>query len=103
MDAPRDLYEQSIRHSGKDKDEIWQAAMPLFRIRHPRPMNLLRAGMKLLLGNPWFKRVWILQEVAKARTAVVCCGTRSAPAHIFALAQGLLRLQPEPHCKLSWK
>lgn len=56
-----------------------------------------RKGIKLLLERPWFQRVWILQEVANAKAAVVYAGTKSVSARIFTLAPLLTRVQPEPH------
>ena len=55
--------------------------------------------MECLLGRPWFKRVWILQEVANAKAAVVCSGTKSVSARIFALAPLLIGAKLEPHCQ----
>ena len=34
-------------------------------------------GMRILMGRQWFRRAWILQEVANARAALVCCGRNS--------------------------
>jgi len=53
--------------------------------------------MELLLARSWFKRVWILQEVANSKTAVVCCGSKSVPANFFSLTSLLLGTEPEPH------
>jgi len=36
-----------------------------------------REGMELLLRRPWFRRIWILQEIANARVATVLCGRKS--------------------------
>ncbi|KAF1949567.1 HET-domain-containing protein [Byssothecium circinans] len=58
-----------------------------------------RTGLRQLLRRQWFTRVWILQEVANARKATVCCGTRSIPADIFACAPSVIREEPEPHCQ----
>jgi hypothetical protein len=58
-----------------------------------------RTGLRQLLNRQWFKRVWILQEVANARKAIVCCGTRSVPAEIFACAPSVIGEEPEPHCQ----
>lgn len=49
-----------------------------------------RKGLQALLKRPWFERVWILQEVYNARSAVVCCGVLSVSANIFALSPSLL-------------
>ncbi|KAK3292342.1 heterokaryon incompatibility protein-domain-containing protein [Chaetomium fimeti] len=50
-----------------------------------------------LLTRPWFKRVWILQEVANARTARVLCGRGSCPARTFALMPSLMKLAVNEH------
>lgn len=56
-------------------------------------------GIKQLLNREWFTRVWILQEVAKARRADVCCGVRSIPTEIFVLALSFVEQKPPPHCQ----
>lgn len=58
-----------------------------------------RIGLRQLLNRQWFTRVWILQEAANAQEADVCCGTRSIPAEIFALAPSMIELEPPPHCQ----
>jgi len=58
-----------------------------------------RTGLRQLLGRQWFTRVWILQEVANARKATVCCGSWSISAEIFARAPSIIREEPEPHCQ----
>jgi ankyrin repeat protein len=62
-------------------------------------LDVYRTGLRQLLRRQWFTRIWILQEVANARKAVVCSGTRSVPAEIFARAPSMIREQPEPHCQ----
>ncbi|KAF9776133.1 hypothetical protein IL306_005720 [Fusarium sp. DS 682] len=42
-------------------------------------------GLKSFMDHPWFKRVWILQEVANAKRAIVKCDQGEIPASIFAL------------------
>lgn len=56
-------------------------------------------GLNDLLSRPWFKRVWILQEVASARSAEVVCGRSSVSARVFAIAPLLLDLIPDAHCQ----
>lgn len=41
-------------------------------VRHKR--SQLLESMTALLANPWFERVWTLQEVAFARKCVIICG-----------------------------
>lgn len=56
-------------------------------------------GLQHLLDTPWFKRVWILQEVANASAALVCCGTKSTPSQFFSMAPILMGVQPSSHCQ----
>ncbi|KAK1241221.1 hypothetical protein MKX08_001195 [Trichoderma sp. CBMAI-0020] len=61
--------------------------------------NLQRQGLKILLDRPWFRRVWILQEVANAKSALLCCGTRSVSTRVFAIAPLMLGVFPSAHCQ----
>ncbi|KAM7188359.1 Heterokaryon incompatibility protein (HET) domain containing protein [Rhypophila sp. PSN 637] len=45
-----------------------------------------------LLGRPWFRRVWIIQEVFNAKIATVGCGLNSLPTRTFVLIPKLLGL-----------
>ncbi|KAH6693730.1 heterokaryon incompatibility protein-domain-containing protein [Plectosphaerella plurivora] len=54
-------------------------------------------AFKELLARPWFKRVWVIQEVASARSATVLFGSRSAPAAIFALMPSFLGVKVDSH------
>ncbi|KAF2737685.1 HET-domain-containing protein, partial [Polyplosphaeria fusca] len=61
--------------------------------------NTSRKGLSALLMRPWFRRIWILQEVANAKRARVWCGTKSIKARTFSLAPLLVGIRPERHCK----
>lgn len=52
--------------------------------------TLQSQGLEYILSQPWFHRVWILQEVANATNAIVYCGNKSVSAAIFALSPKLL-------------
>ena len=58
----------------------------------------LRKGMHTLLQRPWFSRVWIIPEVANARSAIVCTGEQSISAHLFAHAAAAVGLTVGLHC-----
>ncbi|KAH8891716.1 HET-domain-containing protein, partial [Thozetella sp. PMI_491] len=49
-----------------------------------------------LLERPWFRRVWIIQEAASARSATVLCGWHSVPARTFARLPSLMGLSKGP-------
>jgi hypothetical protein len=61
--------------------------------------DLPREGLENLLSRPWFRRVWILQEVANAKSAIVCCGNQTIAANIFAIAPIIFGVEPSVHCQ----
>ncbi|KAK2056040.1 HET-domain-containing protein, partial [Colletotrichum caudatum] len=58
-----------------------------------------RRGLETLLGRAWFTRAWILQEVANAHAARICCGTRSVSTRYFGVLPGWVGVAPSPHCQ----
>lgn len=60
-------------------------------------MSRQHAVFNGLLARPWFQRVWVLQEVAKARRAKVMCGNKTVSSHIFAIMSTLLEARPDTH------
>ncbi len=58
-----------------------------------------REGMKQMLRRPWFQRIWILQEIANARVAIIHCGKKSVSARTFAQVPSIIGLKPEPHAQ----
>lgn len=79
--------------------QLWDFVKLELRARFPGLEDAQEAGMRELQSRPWFRRVWILQEVANARKAIVQCGKKSVRAGLFALAPHLMRLEADPHCK----
>ncbi|KAK8025249.1 hypothetical protein PG990_003072 [Apiospora arundinis] len=69
---------------------------------------------RLVSQRAWFKRVWIIQEVANARVAVIICGSKSVSSRIFSTMPHLMQLEidhnmravldvmPGPLRKQSW-
>ncbi|KAK4647041.1 uncharacterized protein QC761_122060 [Podospora bellae-mahoneyi] len=54
-------------------------------------------ALKDMLSRPWFKRVWILQEVFSARSAVISCGLNTIPTRVFVLMPKLMGLEVDAH------
>ncbi|PQE18702.1 hypothetical protein CJF30_00009696 [Rutstroemia sp. NJR-2017a BBW] len=44
-----------------------------------------------LLRNPWFQRIWVLQEVAAARNIIIMCGSTTIDGYAFCLGRAGLR------------
>ncbi|TGO25876.1 hypothetical protein BPAE_0071g00480 [Botrytis paeoniae] len=96
MDAMKRLRKASLGwHSAewKDKANDWVD-------ENNEHLPNLRDQMRLILERPWFRRIWILQEVANARRATtVHCGNRSISATIFSQFPALIALNPAVHCQ----
>lgn len=52
-----------------------------------------------LLKRPWFWRVWVIQEVANARCAVIICGSKSVSSRVFSAMPYLMELEMHTHTK----
>ncbi|QMW46303.1 hypothetical protein G4B11_009758 [Aspergillus flavus] len=74
--------------------DLWSSVQPRLKDKYPDLRTRQRQGLEELLSRPWFRRVWILQEVANARAGLVCCGQKSVSAHIFPLAPLLIDIIP---------
>ncbi|KDN67063.1 hypothetical protein CSUB01_10872 [Colletotrichum sublineola] len=55
-------------------------------------------GLETLLGG-WFRRVWILQEVASTHAARICCGGKSVSTQYFGVLPNWLGVTLSPHCQ----
>jgi hypothetical protein len=82
--------------------EDWRTLCCRFTDQRPLGIGLddqsiLERTLEELLQRPWFTRVWVLQEVAKARTARILCGSSSCPARTFALMPAILGLDVHRH------
>lgn len=51
---------------------------------------LHRAALVDLLDSQWFTRIWIIQEIAYARSASIRCGPHTCPARTFAVMPQIL-------------
>jgi hypothetical protein len=106
MDSIKQLEEESInysRNNWRSLDQawrdIWSNVQPKLRNIHSDVEVRQRNGLESLFKRSWFSRVWILQEVANARRAVVVCGVKSVSARTFAIVPSLIGVTPPPHCQ----
>ncbi|KAH8655773.1 ankyrin repeat-containing domain protein [Xylariales sp. PMI_506] len=72
---------------------IWQKVQTKLKKQHYAMEQRQREGLEHVLTQPWFSRIWILQEVANARDALVYCGRRSVPASIFVVSPCLIDIR----------
>lgn len=102
------LQRESIHHECKSwsrEDDRWKTLWGKIQLKlsfsyeKSTLEDLQRQGLMILLDRPWFRRVWILQEVANAKSALLCCGTRSVSTRVFAIAPLMLNVSPSAHCQ----
>ncbi|KAK3504442.1 heterokaryon incompatibility protein-domain-containing protein [Neurospora crassa] len=56
-----------------------------------------RNALQDILARSWFRRVWILQEVASAKRATILCGSKAIPSRGFSLLPLLLEVELDSH------
>lgn len=95
------MERQALNHACNDwrpSDKRWQflwSTVTLNTLEGADDILAVSRCYQHMLERDWFKRVWILQEVAKARAAKITCGTKSVSARFFALMPPLLGIRPE--------
>jgi ankyrin repeat protein len=100
LDSLRLLQEESNKHAYRSwSRQKWMEFWRKLGRQYPGNPGLQLDGLRFLLDQPWFKRVWILQEVANSQSAEVYCGQKSVSARIFALAPFLMDIKPDVHCQ----
>ncbi|KAL7931332.1 heterokaryon incompatibility protein domain-containing protein [Trichoderma chlorosporum] len=106
MESLQQLQKESLRHACKSwprQDsrwrDLWPSSLPHLEPSDYNLMALQRHGLQEILDHPWFRRVWILQEVAFAKAGIISCGTKSVSARLFSLAPLLLDISPDTHCQ----
>jgi len=90
-------YQQRLRiqRNGVPQANLWTDTW----LRSNSKEHPQRNGLRELLSRPWFRRIWVLQEVANARVATIICGQKSISSRIFALAPSILNIQTDEHCQ----
>lgn len=79
--------------------DLWASVELMFGRTLEQSRTLQREGLRELLARPWFRRVWILQEVALAKAGIIMCGRKSESARLFGLIPLFLEIKPDSHCQ----
>ncbi|KAF4624739.1 hypothetical protein G7Y89_g13429 [Cudoniella acicularis] len=108
MDSMSQLHKEitQIGSNWRQFGQTWMIAQLSKRLTFPGVYadwrdvhSMQRDGLKVLLRRSWFQRIWVLQEVANARVALVVCGRKSISAGTFALVPSMLQLPLDKHCQ----
>lgn len=81
---------QKSRNSLVQVQEQWTKIRQNSGLDQAVLINLQRRGLVSLLGETWFTRIWVLQEVSNARAASIYCGRRSVQAYMLNIAAKLV-------------
>ncbi|TGO43697.1 hypothetical protein BCON_1056g00010 [Botryotinia convoluta] len=84
------LGEQTVEIKGALED-IQLAANNEELIEHSKK-EIKQQHILNLLQNPWFQRIWVLQEVAAARDVLIMCGSTTINGYVFCLGVKSLKL-----------
>jgi hypothetical protein len=95
MDFMKQQHDRNVSVEGD-----WRPSAQI-RLDHVKEdqIAILRDGMEVILTRPWFRRIWILQEIAHARVAIIHCGKKSISARTFAQVPSLMGIHPHPNCQ----
>lgn len=98
MSSAWELRRHDLKEMGKTSWlKIWQRMMERGRDYDTNFVSRRLTGLQELLRRAWFRRVWIIQEVAVAKRATIRCGWRSVPTRIFASLPQLMEQAVDPH------
>ncbi|KAL6693867.1 heterokaryon incompatibility domain-containing protein [Trichoderma pleuroticola] len=106
MESLQRLQKESIQHacrawSRQDSrwESLWIRSFQPVLEEHDADLTKLRQGLQEILEQSWFRRVWILQEVAFAKAGIISCGKKTVSARLFGLTPLLLGITPDAHCQ----
>ncbi|KAK2613210.1 hypothetical protein N8I77_000137 [Diaporthe amygdali] len=72
----------------------WQLQWELV-VRHPHkevPYNVIRQALRDILRREWFSRIWVLQEGALAKSAMIICGRKGVSSRTFVVMPSVLNI-----------
>ncbi|KAK5653683.1 hypothetical protein OQA88_8713 [Cercophora sp. LCS_1] len=89
-----DLLMDIMHRMHEDAGAVWPIVVRQLQDVDFEMRTRLRVGLDDLLSRPWFKKVWIIQEVATARGASVMCGRKSVSTKTFTEVPSILGVVP---------
>lgn len=93
MDSLANLQSQMPGIDWTPTDPRWPISRKRLKDSSTEALTTLAQIFLDILQRPWFRRVWVIQEVANARAALVHCGHKSVTARVFAACPKLLGVQ----------
>lgn len=87
-------HQMAMVDSQNDKD-VWKNQWMLlsWQSEGEPDSGPLQEGLVILLGREWFSRIWVIQEAALAKAAVVTCGRNTVNSQTFVMMPTLLDIR----------
>lgn len=87
-------HQMAMVDSQNDKD-VWKNQWMLlsWQSEGEPDSGPLQEGLVILLGREWFSRIWVIQEAALAKAAVITCGRNTINSQTFVMMPTLLRIR----------
>ncbi|KAI0911727.1 heterokaryon incompatibility protein-domain-containing protein [Ustulina deusta] len=80
----------------KKQVSVWKGFQSSHIRDHNNPAFL---GLQQIFDHPWFRRIWVLQEVGNARAALIHCGGKAVSSAIFSVAPSAFDVEIDSHCQ----
>ncbi|KAJ4388133.1 hypothetical protein N0V93_008738 [Gnomoniopsis smithogilvyi] len=95
-------FATKLNKRGHEKDKyswpsVWESMEREWNEINIGPGDPRLIGLQNMLNRTWFRRVWIIQEVAMANSAKFRCGQNFIPAKVFAMLPELMGESVDPH------
>ncbi|GAW25193.1 putative het domain protein [Rosellinia necatrix] len=90
MDASSQVHGEQIADISRALEEVRIAADDQYTKSSVRKTN--QQAILMLLQRSWFRRIWVLQEVAAARQVLIMCHSTEIDGYTFCLGLDVLKL-----------
>lgn len=72
--------------------DTWTQQWEFLRWQFKKQIHIssIREGLQGLLGRKWFSRIWVIQEAALAKAAIVTCGRNTVDSRTFVIMPTIL-------------
>lgn len=95
FDVMRQLDNHVLTTASPHTSETWETQWTLLRWRSPGNYHHQRIenALRQMLRREWFTRIWVLQEVALAKLAIITCGQSKVSSRTFVMMPSLLEIE----------
>lgn len=116
FDVMRQLDNHVLTTNRPHTRDTWETQWTLLRWRSPGKYHHrgFQNALRQMLRREWFTRIWVLQEVAVAKSAIITCGQNKVSSRTFVMMPSLLviardvgerarlEIMPGPLRRTSW-